>query len=266
MFCKINRRIKRILHPVILNCASLLYPQRVIIKGRENLPRKDQQAIFAVNHFNGYDFPMAARVIQNHFYILADFSMQKDLVVNLLNRINGCVYTDRQSKSDRQAAKQKLINLLRDGESVLLFPEGTWNFHPAKLLLPLNWGVIDIARSAKVPIIPIVLLYGETETYANVGKPFWPTEDKGIEIESLKERMSTLLWDVLEKTGVKTHEQFEKEYESYYIKQQLSTYKKLNFAYETSVIRKEHEEPEEVFAHLEKIIPTRNNAFLFRRI
>ena len=40
--------------------------------------------IYVVNHTNGNDFPTAAQVIKHHFYILADYTMQKDILLLVL--------------------------------------------------------------------------------------------------------------------------------------------------------------------------------------
>lgn len=51
---------------------------------------------------------------------------------------------------------QKLLNT---GKNLLIYQEGTWNMTPSKPMLPLNWGVIEFAKSASVPIIPLVAEY-----------------------------------------------------------------------------------------------------------
>lgn len=151
--------IKRLLHPIMLSGVKVFDNCKVIVVGENTIDNLNEPAIFVVNHTNGHDFPVAAQVIKKHFYILADFTMKKDLVVNALNRLNGCVYVDRKNPDSKKESKQKLTEHLKNRRNVLLFPEGTWNLHSSKLLLPLNWGAVDLSQKTDKPIIPIVLIY-----------------------------------------------------------------------------------------------------------
>lgn len=95
--------------------------------------------------------------------------MKKDLPVHILNAANGCVYVDRKNKNSRTKAKRKLLMLIKEGHSVLLFPEGTWNLTSSKLILPLNWGMLDLSAISGVPIVPIGLVYSSQKRVVNFG-------------------------------------------------------------------------------------------------
>ena len=235
---KTNHIIKTILHPIMLLGVKLIDCSKVTIIGKNPIDNLTESAIFVVNHTNGHDFPVAAQVIKKHFYILADFTMKKDFIVNTLNRLNGCVYVDRKNPTSKKQSKEKLIKHLKCGNNVLLFPEGTWNLHPSRLLLPLNWGAVDLSLKTGKPIIPIVLLYRDKSVYVKIGTPFKSTQDKTVEIMSLEEQMSTLLWDLMMQFESQKRADLPTDYKEKYIKEQLDTYKKFNLEYETSVIRK----------------------------
>lgn len=262
---KANAMLKKCIHPLLLRCVSIKYRRKITIVGSENIPSEKQPVIFAVNHTNGYDFPTTARIIKKHFYVLADYTMQNDSLVNILNRLNGCIYVDRKSKSDRKKAKQTIIQQLISGDSVLMFPEGTWNLHPSRLLLPLNWGIIDISKQAEVPIVPIILLYSDEQIYAKVGAPYKPIFDKNVEIKELETVMATLLWDLMIKVRITARESLPEDPTDSYIQAQLSTYKKFDLAYETSVILKTQRMLDEPFLHLSLLKPDLKTAFLFNK-
>lgn len=61
-------------------------------------------------------------------------------------------------------------------------------------------------------------------------------------------------------TGCNTAEEWNTE-----VKKRLAEYLKLDYEYETSVIRKEHDTADEVFAHLNSITPNQTNAFLYNK-
>lgn len=260
----VNHVIKRLLHPVLLMGTKLFDKCRLHIIGTNYIEQLTEPVIFVVNHSNGHDFPIAAQVINKHFYILADFTMKKDPIVNILNRLNGCVYVDRKDSRSRQQSKIELIGHLQQGHNILLFPEGTWNLHPSRLLLPLNWGVIDLAKETDAPIVPIALLYEDKCAYAKVGECFVPTQDKATEIIALEEKMATLVWDLISYIKPVCRSNLPEGYAETYVKLQLDTYRKLDLQYETSVIRSTSD-TKYAFDHLSNITPTMQNAFLFNK-
>ena len=260
----INDFFKKIIHPVLVQGTKLFDHCRLQLVGTNPIKQVSEPIIFVVNHSNGHDFPMVAQAIQKHFYILADFTMKKDIVVNVLNRLNGCVYVDRKNSKSKKNSKDALVDHLKKGHNILLFPEGTWNLHPSKLLLPLNWGCIDLSKETNAPIVPIALLYKENEAFVNIGEPFIPKEDKQIEIINLEERITTLLWETMISFAPLNRSDIPNNFSDSFIEEQLSTYKKLDLQYETSVIRKDSNDTD-AFAHLNTITPTICNAFLFNK-
>lgn len=263
---RLNIKFKETIHPLLLGVVKLIMGNIVVLNG-ENLPGKDDTCIYCFNHSNGYDFPTAASVVKNHFYILADCTMKKDLKVDLVNRLNGVVYVDRKDKDNRVESKNRLIQLLLNDINVFMFPEGTWNLSPNLLMLPLNWGIIDIAKISGKPIVPSIIEYREGKTYVNVGKPMTIdlSDDKVEKIKDLRDTMATLRWEIMEMFPVTKREDISDDYYEEFIRRELSTYKKLDFDYESSVILKTSDSPDEVFEPIKKLELTRNTAFLFNR-
>mgnify|MGYP006394162459 CR=1 FL=1 len=157
-----------------------------------------------------------------------------------------------------------MIEHLKCKHNILLFPEGTWNLHPSRSLLPLNWGVIDISKETNVPIVPITIVYRGNQAFANIGKRFLPTVDKRIEIIKLEEKMATLLWESMCLFKPIKRSDLPENYAESFVKEQLATYKKLDLQYETSVIRNTDND-DDAFAHLNTLCLTIQNAFLFNK-
>ncbi|MBP3939231.1 MAG: 1-acyl-sn-glycerol-3-phosphate acyltransferase [Clostridia bacterium] len=260
----INNIFKKFIHPILLHGTKLFDNCRLRVANENSIAQISEPIIFVVNHSNGHDFPMAAQAIKTHFYILADFTMKKDPIVNSLNRLNGCVYVDRKNTESKKQSKEVLIKHLNKGHNILLFPEGTWNLHPSKLLLPLNWGCIDLSKETNAPIVPITILYRGNQAYVNIGEPFFPIKDKQTEIIVLEELMSTLLWKSMCLFEPMKREMLPNDYEEQFIKEQLQTYKKLDLQYEKSVIRDIGNNYND-FTHLNIIEPKMQNAFLFNK-
>ena len=93
-----------------------------------------------------------------------------------------------------------MLKRLGRGKSLLIFPEGTWNLEPSKPMLPLFFGIIEIAQKTNVPIIPLCLEYVEDKCvikYADV-LTSRAGEDKLLQIENLRDTMATLKWEIWE--------------------------------------------------------------------
>ena len=177
----------------------------------------------------------------------------------------GTLWVDRKSKPEKKQVVKKIIDLLNKGADFVIFPEGTWNLTPSKPMLPLYWGIIDIARKSGKPIIPLVLEYTSDKCYVAFGKPMTinATDKKSVKSQELNDKFATMKWKIWERfqdTGYDTLEEWNKE-----VSYRLATYSKLDIKYETSVIRKEFDNIEVVFKHLSFIQPNIHNAFLFNK-
>ena len=126
---------------------------RYKISGLENI-EKNQTYVTVVNHVNMADMIAAAYGIR----VSAKPLIKKELLrIPVLGQVFalGCLPIDRSSKQSRQESKIMLLKDLRDGISVLIFPEGTRN-RSENPLLPFFDGAFELAIEAQVPIMPVV--------------------------------------------------------------------------------------------------------------
>lgn len=219
--------------------------------------------IYSVNHSNCHDVPTISEISDEHFFLLAGVQRLR-LVDKIAFFLLGRVYVDRKNKESKQRSKEQMIDLVSKGNNLLIFPEGTWNVTPNKLTLPLNWGIIDIAKATGAVIKPINLEYIKDKCYVNIGDDIivLPTDTKEDKIEELKEAMATLKWEILEMQGVFSRTSItEKDFECYST-DRFEEYKNLNVQYEKDIIRKDSVDEEEVFEHFRYIELTADNAFL----
>jgi len=260
----IKTKIKELLHPVLLLGVRLFSKCKVRIVGDYNIPA-NINVIFAVNHSNAFDFPVSARVVGHHFIILADSTLRKDMAVNLLNRLNGCIYVDRKNRDSRSSSKKKILDYLSDGKNILMFPEGTWNLHPCRLILPLNWGIIDISKTSSCPIIPIVMEYYDNTAYVKIGNAYMPSGDKQKEIQNLTDIMATMKWELISMLPSVSRANLHDDYYEKYVQTCLDGYRRFDLEYESSIIRKDYDTYDDVYTHLNYIKPSKDNAFLLNK-
>jgi len=120
--------------------------------------------------------------------------------------LNGRIFVDRNDKADRAQSKLDMAKVLRNGGNILAFPEGTWNFSPNLLVLPVNWGILDSARLAdrSINIVPIAFDLVANEYCVIIGKGYevlaQSNYSKGAFMEMLRDDMATLMWELIEMT------------------------------------------------------------------
>ncbi|MDB4895990.1 MAG: 1-acyl-sn-glycerol-3-phosphate acyltransferase [Firmicutes bacterium] len=154
------------------------------VHGREQIP--DGPCLFICNHLSNADGYTLVRALRpKRVFFLAGVKLQG----TLLTRVGAeAVETIpiRPNSADVEAFK-RAVEMLKQGNSVLIFPEGTRSRNGE--LLPAKRGAALIARRAGVPVVPVALagtekflpindrdMGGEQPRHARIdvwiGKPF----------------------------------------------------------------------------------------------
>lgn len=240
MRSSLTDKFRKGVHPFLL---KMMPGRRTFsLKMLNSIPAVAGNKIFVMNHSNMHDAPVASEVIKEHFYILVG-KQRLELLDKIFFRLNGVVYIDRKSKHSRRQGLEKMLGILKAGNSLLLYPEGTWNMTPSKPMLPLNWGVIELANRAGVPIIPLVAEYHPECCYTKFGEPIYidADTDKKRGIIQLENVMATLKWDIWEQFPMEKRNESMKEGFERMIEQRIAEYSKFNLEYENSIIRRNAE-------------------------
>ena len=122
----------------------------VKIHGLENLPNEKSYLICS-NHLDARDPFVIGSALNPQISILAKKELFKNKVVAWFIALNGAIPVDREA-NDISAIKAAL-KILKGGNVMMLFPEGTRN--RTNVPLEAKPGVAMIAVKAKVPIVPI---------------------------------------------------------------------------------------------------------------
>lgn len=224
---------KKFIHPVLV---ALMKSQR-----KHQLHIVTQKVsyeggvIYVVNHSCRYDFPIAGEVIGRHTYTYVLVGKQRfEFIDKICLLLNGIIWVDRMDRQSKQEAFCRMIHLLKHGENICMFPEGTWNLTPSKPMLPLYWGCISLAKETKCPIQPLVLEYQGKDCFVNFGELFFVKEEdtKEEKIEELTDLFATLKWDIWEKFPVlHRKDDMAAEWEAE-VARRIAEYPKLNAEYE----------------------------------
>lgn len=232
------------------------------------MPVSDKPIIFACNHSAFPDIPIALKAIKHHCYTLLG-KQNLAFADKIFFFLSGVIWVDRKDKTDTLKTKQYIVEYLKKNKSVLWFPEATWNLTDNLLMLPMRWGIIEVAQKARAQIIPIAIDYDKDKMLCRIcfGEPFVAenfTKQQGIII--LRDDMATLRWDFISKREAKRNEiDIHKEQKKIF--QAVYDYPPLNWNYEKSCI---YQLPntinyKDAFAHLQNIPTNHNTAFLFNK-
>lgn len=259
-------RMRDTIYPFLLKISQTKINYKLVYKNKLNTI-DGHPKIFVANHYSAQDTPIVCNSIGERAYILAGKQRLKP-EDELFFKLYGTIFVDRKDKQDMALSKLAMETYLKKGKSLIVFPEGTWNLEAADLMLPMKWGIIEVAQNTNAQIIPLSLYYQrETkECHIQYGKPriYSPEIDKREAINSLRDEMGSTLWYKIEKQPVLQRSQIDvKELEKEY-KQVLEEYPELDSEYEDSIIFRPYVSKEEALDSI-KLQPKKNNAFLLRK-
>lgn len=178
---KIAQAIVRVVFHMIMFVSGC----RKTIIGVENIPA-DTPVMYAANHRSFYDIILAYATVPNQTAFISKMEIKKMPCVAQWMYFLNCLFMDRSDVKQNLNVILQAINLVKDGYSIYIAPEGTRN--ATDTLLEFKEGSMKIATKGKCPIIP-VCLHGTEEIFENrlpwihkgnirieYGKPIYPDE------------------------------------------------------------------------------------------
>lgn len=115
----------------------------------------DKAALYVCNHRTLSD-PFALAYFLDAF-VIAKAEVDNIPLLNKGAKITGIIYVKRESKDSRKATRQAMIDTVKSGLNVLVYPEGTTNGELKTL--PYKPGTFVEAARNGLPIVPVVIEY-----------------------------------------------------------------------------------------------------------
>ena len=169
----------------VFNLVMFVSGCKKTIIGVENIP-KDTPVMYAANHRSFYDIILAYATVPNQTSFVAKIEIKNMPCVAQWMYFLNCLFLDREDIKQNLKIILTAIELVKNGYSVYIAPEGTRN--AADTLLEFKEGSMKISTKGKCPIVP-VCFHGTEEIFENnlpwihsgkirieYGKPIYPDE------------------------------------------------------------------------------------------
>lgn len=122
---------------------------------QKNLRRLPERFILIANHptaFEDIGIPALFDVVS-----LAKTQVQHWFVVGRITRAAGTLYVDRDDPTSRHQAVQAMVDAVKRGQNIALYPEG--GCKGRRLFSAFKSGAFEVSLQTGVPIVPVFLHY-----------------------------------------------------------------------------------------------------------
>lgn len=157
------------------------------VKGMEKIEKAKGAKIFICNHLSNSDGLVLDKILKEKYdpTFVAGVKLSDDPVTSLGTKIVKNIGV-KPNSADKEAITS-MIRILKDGENLLIFPEGTRSRTGA--MIEGKKGILLIARASKADIVPISLSgtekllpinqdgdmakekWNKADVYINIGEP-----------------------------------------------------------------------------------------------
>ncbi len=124
------------------------------VLGRENIP--DEPVLFASNHQSYFDILVTHNAINRPVGFVAKKEMEHFPLLPLYMKDIGCIFLNRTDPREGVKAILAGAQLIKDGHSMLICPEGTRS--RCDEMNEFKEGSLKMAEKAKVPVVPVAIL------------------------------------------------------------------------------------------------------------
>lgn len=194
---KIRKRIKPWLRPVLRAASGC----RMHIECYPEL-EKEVPYIFASTHFFVDDVITNYACIDRSAYMLIGTPDQVEHNPMMYAAwINGMIFVDKVDPKSRKDAVEKMVRVLKNNTSVILYPEGAWNNTENLLVQPLFASPWILAQRTGCKVVPVSMYheYKSKDIYYRAGNPVdLCNMEKKDALEKLRDTLATMTYEMME--------------------------------------------------------------------
>ena len=195
---------------VALRTVLLICGTRRTVLGVENIP-KEEGVLYISNHRSYFDVPVAYACVPTLTSFMAKKEMEKIPFLSTWMKFLQCLFLDRDDIKQGLKTILKGIDLVKDGYSVFISPEGHRN--QGKEMLPFKEGSFKIAEKTGCAIIPVAISNTDAcfenhkpwirkaHVVIEYGSPIYPKELTKEQQKFLGSHVQGIIRDMLEKNA-----------------------------------------------------------------
>ena len=211
---KVNPRARDISSLRIVQAAfkviAFLSGCHVTVIGEENIPK--EAAMFIGNHRSYFDIVLTYARCPDLTSYMAKIEIAKVPLLSTWMRFLHCLFLDRQDIKQGLKTILSAIDLIKNGISVFIFPEGTRCTDAEQTkLLPFHEGSFKVATKTDCLIVPVALtntskvfedhipFIRRTDIVLEYGKPFRPSELSKEQKKAIGSYTGNIIKEMLQK-------------------------------------------------------------------
>jgi 1-acyl-sn-glycerol-3-phosphate acyltransferase len=160
---------------------------RYRLHGRERMP-KGRAAVYCSNHESNVDPPVLFQALHRRLHVLFKAELKKLPILGKVMVSGGFVPVERERREASLASIDEAAESIRQGNTFLIFPEGTRS--RTSELLPFKKGGFIMAIKAQAPIRPVMVDVRIGEPVETAG---YSLDDRDQLIEIVRGRIEALL-------------------------------------------------------------------------
>lgn len=171
----------------VFKCANFIAGAKITAIGCENIP--DEPVLFVGNHKGIFDILISYIYFKTPTGFIAKKEIQRIPLLNVWMDYVHCLFMDRQDTKEALKTILAGIENVKNGYSMVIFPEGTRS--KTDELLPFKEGSLKIAEKSKCRIVPMAItntnaifedhrpFFKKSNVTIEFGKPFYISDLEG---------------------------------------------------------------------------------------
>jgi 1-acyl-sn-glycerol-3-phosphate acyltransferase len=124
------------------------------VYGRDNLPQ-NETVVYMANHQSDLDWPIIFRTIPGQYLFLAKKELFSLPIFGTYMKIQQYIPIERTKIRKSLKTYQKIISLIKAGNSIVIYPEGTRSY--TEELQRFKLFSFSFLREAKVRVVPVAI-------------------------------------------------------------------------------------------------------------
>ncbi|MBT2690268.1 1-acyl-sn-glycerol-3-phosphate acyltransferase [Bacillus sp. ISL-47] len=142
---------------------------KVNVSGQGYIP--EGPVVMVCNHEGDFDIPALLASIDKPFGFISKVEVKKAPIISSWMKVMNCVFIDRTNRESAIKSLREGAELLKQGHSLVIFPEGTRS--KGGPVAPFKVGGFRLAQDAGVPIVPISIK-GTADVFEKNGRLIKP--------------------------------------------------------------------------------------------